>query len=266
MASAVVTREPALAAPYLQALAQLGLSALAMPVTATVPVEPATLEAALRTLGAGDVVALASARGAALLAAALARLEGQVPRAALRWWAVGESTAAPLRRLGLAVEVPQRATADGLADAIVAAHHATVQPAAQPAAARWRVLLPRAEDGRPEAALALRAAGARVDEVVVYRTVSAAAGEPALAEPLARWRAGQVAVAALFAPSQVSALGAILAGAGLHLCDPAVLYAAIGETTANALRAAAVTNLVVAPHPTPEALASVIAARLPRSG
>lgn len=251
MRTAWATREPERAAPFLAALAPLGLAGLAAPLTAVVPVaDLAPLDAALAALRPGEVVALASARASELVASRLAGRTAALGPA--RWWAVGESSAAPLRRLGLTVAVAPRASAVGLAEAILAAE----------APASLRVLLPRAEDGREEAASALRAAGASVEELVIYRSARLSLQTPALQEALAQLHRGQVAVVALFAPSQVSALVAALASSGHSLATAPALFAAIGETTARALAAAgAGGRFVVASAPTPEAMANAVAAR-----
>ncbi len=78
---------------------------------------------------------------------------------------------------------------------------------------------------------------------------------------LTRWLAGEVAVAALFAPSQVAALAALLAAHGRSLAEAPALFAAIGDTTAAALAAAGVARLVVAAAPTPQAMANAVASR-----
>ncbi len=252
MRTAWATREPERAAPFLAALAPLGLAGLAAPLTAVVPVaDLAPLDAALAALRPGEVVALASARASELVAARLAGQAAALGQA--RWWAVGESSAAPLRRLGLTVALAPRASAVGLAEAILAAAEAP---------ASLRVLLPRAEEGREEAASALRAAGASVEELVIYRSAPLPLQTPALQDALAQLHHGKVAVVALFAPSQVSALVAALAASGQALSTSLVLFAAIGETTARALAAAgAGDRLVVASAPTPEAMANAVAAR-----
>lgn len=251
MPYALVTREPERAARYGAALAPLGLTALAMPVTVTEELAPERLAAALAALHAGEVVALASARAAELVARALA---GRALSAG-QLWAVGEATAAPLRRAGLSVQVARGASALALAESILAVR----------AGPGLRVLLPRAEHGREEAAQALRDAGAEVRELEVYRTVAVAPSAPALSEPLRRWSAGEVAVVAVFAPSQVAALAQLVAGTGRPLAAPGgPLFAAVGETTAGALRAAGVPALVVAQQPTPEAMAKAVATRYPR--
>ncbi|HET9621578.1 MAG TPA: uroporphyrinogen-III synthase, partial [Kofleriaceae bacterium] len=122
-----------------------------------------------------------------------------------------------------------------------------------------RVLVPRAEDGRDEAIAILRAAGAEVDAITAYRTVAAAPSDPAIARGLGVLRRGEAAVCAVFAPSQVRALDALLA-----IRHTAALFAAIGATTAAALREAGAGRLVVAEAATPERLAKAVAAVYPQ--
>jgi uroporphyrinogen-III synthase len=104
----------------------------------------------------------------------------------------------------------------------------------------------------------LREAGAAVDAITAYRTVPASADDPALAQGLALLRRGEVAVCAVFAPSQVAALDALVGVA--RITAPC---AAIGETTAAALRAAGAVAVVVAGAPTPEGLAKAVSAVYP---
>lgn len=254
MRYAWATREPARAAPFLAALAPLGLAALAAPLTGIVPAaDLAPLDAALGALQPGDVVALASARAAALVASRLSSTHARARLAALAWWAVGESSAAPLRDLGLTVSVASRSSAVGLAEAVLASRSSS--------ASALRVLLPRAEDGREEAALALRAAGARVDELVIYRSAPLPLETAELQAALTLVRDGAVPVLALFAPSQVAALTLALSSIACPLASSAALFAAIGETTARALTAAGAARVVVAAAPTPEAMANAVASR-----
>jgi uroporphyrinogen-III synthase len=251
MSYAVATRDAVRAAPFLTALAPLGLVGIAMPVTKTAVVEDGTaIDQAVASLRPGDLVGLASARASEVIAEVAARRG--LPLSGVLWWSVGDTTAEPLRRLGHRVASAARSSAAGLAAAMIA--HGVVGR---------RVLLPRAEDGRPEAALLLRQAGAHVEEVVSYRTVSCSADDPSLGEGLARWHAGEVVVAALFAPSQVVALQEVLSARRIAMTSASVLFAAIGETTARALTAAAVLRFVVASAPTPQAMANAIATRYP---
>lgn len=246
MAYAVITRDPEAAAPYAAALAPLGLEAVALPVTCTAPAEdPQALVRAIARGGHAAIV-VASARAAAALDAARGRRGGS---ALAEVWAVGPATARALEAAGIAAQVPPGAR-DGaaLARALLDAR----------ALAGRRVLVPRAEGGRDEAIAILQGAGVEVDAVVAYRTVPAAAGDPALARGLALLRGGAAGVCAVFAPSQVRALDALCPIRGIS-----APFAAIGETTAAALRDAGAQTVVIADGPTPERLAKAVSAVYP---
>jgi uroporphyrinogen-III synthase len=247
VAYAVITREAEAAAPYVAALAGLGLEALAMPVTATMPAgDPGELAAALAR-GELAAIVVASARAAAALAAA--RGSAPLPEGC-EVWAVGSATARALAAAGIAVHVaPEARDAQTLAEAMLAAR----------SLAGRRVLVPRAEGGRDEAIARLREAGAVVDAIVAYRTVPAAADDPALAAGLAALQGGTAAVCAVFAPSQVAALDALV---GIRRISAP--FAAIGATTAAALHAAGAVVVAAADGPTPEGLAKAVSALYPR--
>jgi len=239
----VITREADAAAPYAAALAPLGLDGIALPVTCTAPArDPDELARAVER-GGYALIVVASAHAAAALAAA--RGHAALPEV----WAVGPVTARALAAAGIPARVPPVARdATSLAHALVA----------ERAVAGHRVLVPRAEGGRDEAIAILRAAGAEVDAIAAYRTVTAAADEPALAHGLGLLRRGEVAVCAVFAPSQVDALDALV---GIRRIT--ARFAAIGETTAAALRRAGVAGVAVADAPTPERLAKAVRAVYP---
>jgi uroporphyrinogen-III synthase len=120
------------------------------------------------------------------------------------------------------------------------------------------VLVPRAAEGRDDAIAILRAAGAEVDDVIAYRTIARDPDDPAIARGR-ELLAGDAAVCAVFAPSQVEALDAMI-----PIRTIGAQLAAIGETTAAALRDAGATQIAVAAEPTPEGLAKAIAAVYPR--
>jgi uroporphyrinogen-III synthase len=126
------------------------------------------------------------------------------------------------------------------------------------------VLVPRAEAGRPEPVAILRAAGAIVDDVVAYRSQPAPSDDPLLERGLSLLATRTAKVCAIFAPSQVTALAALLGARALALpaLAGAIRLAAIGETTADALRAAGVpaAQIAVARAPTPEGIANAVAA------
>lgn len=240
---AVITREPAAAAPYAAALTPLGLDAIAMPVTRTAPPrDPSALPTAIAHGGYAAIL-VASARAAEALAAA--RGTAALPDV----WAVGPATARALAAAGIAANAPPTARDGGsLAAALIAARSVAGQ----------RILIPRAEDGRDEAISMLASAGAIVDAITTYRTIAADTNDPALAHGLGVLRRGEAAVCAVFAPSQVAALDALV---GIRAITAA--FAAIGETTASALRASGATVVGVAEAPTPERLANAVAAVYP---
>lgn len=243
MAYAVLTRPADAAAPYGEALAALGLDVVAMPVTGTAPaLDPGELARAVAR-GGHTAIVVASAHGAEALAAA--RGSAALPEV----WAVGPATARALAAHGIAARVPPAARdAAQLAAALIAD---------RPVAGE-RVLVPRAEHGRDEAIERLRDAGALVEPVVAYRTVAARADDPAIARGRALLLAGEVAVCAVFAPSQVAALDGLVGLTAIR-----AQFAAIGATTAQALRAAGAVVHAVAATPTPEGLAKAVSAVYP---
>jgi uroporphyrinogen-III synthase len=241
---AVVTRDREGAAPYAAALAPLGLEVVAMPVTrAEPPADPGALARALRCGGHAAIVC-ASARAAAAIVEAAASAAAALPEV----WAVGPATARVLEAARIRAIVP-----DGVRDGASLARAL----AAARAVAGARVLIPRAEEGREEAISILRAAGAVIEDVVAYRTVATPAGDPALAEGRALLASGGAAICVVLAPSQVAALAALVA-------LPPLAFAAIGETTAGALRAAGAGTVAVAETPTPAGIASAVRSVYPR--
>ncbi|MEJ7596403.1 MAG: uroporphyrinogen-III synthase [Kofleriaceae bacterium] len=237
MPYAVVTRAPEDLALYASLLAELGLEAIAMPVTRTEP--PRDARALARALGHGfSAILCASARAAR----ALADARGEVPLPEV--WAIGPATARVLAAAGIGSIVPPHAR-DGasLARALIEA-----RPDVR------RVLVPRAEDGREDAIEILRGAGIAVEAIDSYRTVAVDPGDPALARGRDALAAG-AAVVCVFAPSQVRALDRIAPLRGID-----AWFVAIGETTAIALRAAGIAEVAVAESPTPEGMARAVAA------
>jgi uroporphyrinogen-III synthase/uroporphyrinogen III methyltransferase/synthase len=187
------------------------------------PADPAPLDAALRGLAGFDWVVFASATAVERTVGRLREL-GLAPAALARpaLAAVGPATADAVARALRAPDlVPAEATGRAMAAALA------------PRVRGRRVLLPRPAEGRPELLDGLVAAGADVAAVEAYRTLPA----PAEAiRPLAAWlEAGEIAAVAFASPSAVRAVVAGL-GERAALLRRAAL-AAIGPTTAGALRA-----------------------------
>jgi uroporphyrinogen III methyltransferase/synthase len=158
--TAVLVTRPAAQAPELAALlAERGLEPVSVP---TVAIDAhgcaAALDAMLGGLDGADWLVLTSANGAEALGARLALTDAVLPPD-LRVAAVGPATAEALQRAGIRVDH-------------VPADYLTVAIAGGLGDVRGRrVVLARADAATPELRDALLAAGARVEEVVAYRTL-----------------------------------------------------------------------------------------------
>ncbi|MDD9872897.1 MAG: uroporphyrinogen-III synthase, partial [Deltaproteobacteria bacterium] len=117
-----------------------------------------------------------------------------------------------------------------------------------------RVLLPRAARGRQVLSRGLRAAGAQVDEIAVYRTEAAPFDGPALCGQL---EAGALAALTFASPSAVRHFSAAVGPRGLRAARAAAV-AAIGPVTAAACRAEGLPPDVVAARPSAGALVAAL--------
>ncbi len=146
-------------APELEALLrERGAAPVRMPCIAFEDGPDVARIAAKVRSGQADLIVVSSPHGARRLRAVCGPIRGPIA-------AVGAATA---RELPGDVLVPREGVG---ADALVRELGARV--------AGQRVLLPRAEEGNPALADGLRAAGARLEELVLYRTVTAPKAEPA---------------------------------------------------------------------------------------
>jgi uroporphyrinogen III methyltransferase/synthase len=256
-ARVLVTRPVDQAERFSRALAELGAEPLHCPLTRIAPPPPddaVRLDAELSRLGRYAWLLFASANAVDRFFAALGerRLDARA-LAGARIACVGAATAAALATHGLLADlVPAHGDAAGVARAII--------DSSGPALVGTRVLVPRADGGRDEAVDLLRAAGAEVDAIAVYRLDLGEADHPAVASALARLRGREVRVAAFFAPSQVRALCDLLGPDAGQVLGAVPILAAIGATTAAALAARGLTAHVVPSSPDAEVLAAEIAA------
>lgn len=209
----VVTRPRARAAALCDALERRGATVIEFPVIATVALAGGELDAALRALPRYDWIAFTSA-------------------------AAVEAVAARRDALGVALDVPVAAVGPATRDAALAAGFAVqamprtfrgaeLAAAMGPLAGR-NVLLPASTIARPETAAALRAAGARVDEVFAYQTQPVVPSGAALAA-----LAAGVDAITFASPSAVNAFSDVAGVAPLH----GAVIACIGPTTSDAVRA-----------------------------
>lgn len=253
----LVTRAPHQARALAGPLMALGADVIIAPVIDTV--EPATwapVDDAIGRIGEYDWIVLTSTNAVdrfldrmALCGVALPPVGG--PRIAV----VGAATAGRLEERGIKPDlVPGDFRAEGLIDRF---REIGVTPA-------MRFLVPRAERAREILPDSLRAAGAAVDVVTVYRTV------PAVPDPgvIDRLRTGDVDVITFTSPSTVRHFLAWATSAGV---DPAEALsrsaaASIGPVTSDALRERGYEVPVEAAVSTMTSLVDGIVAYLSRTG
>lgn len=209
------------------------------------PADTAPLDAALRELAGARPprwVALSSPQAVRRLWARLEAL-GLAPAEALRrvsLAAVGAGTAEALR-------------ARGLAAALVPARGAGARALAEELSPRVRgqgVLLPRAEEGGGELGRSLSDAGAEVRDVTLYRTVAAAAPDPAGLAALRR----RLVHGIVFASGSAASGFASLLGSEAPALAAAATVACMGARCAAAARAAGLPVDAVAAGGFPELL------------
>lgn len=240
----VVTRPVDQSRALVERLVDLGADVLALPLIDTVPVQSSPeIEDALGALERYQLIVVTSANGADCLADRLEERGLGFPDGPLVV-AVGAVTAGRLRERGLRVDrIPAEATGAAIAAELTAA-----------GVAGARVLLPRARAGRPELPVALREAGATVDDVALYETVRVAPTVQAVAGVLAS------DLVVLTAPSAVrslaDALGSERAGG--------VAVVTIGPTTSAAARAAGFTVAAESPAQSVDGLVDAVLRAAPR--
>lgn len=249
----VVTRAGEQAADLALQLEVLGAEVLLLPLVSFVPAtDPAPLDRALADLEAFDWLFLTS-RNAVRFVAARARAigmelgkrlarQGAGPRVA----AVGPGTESAALAEGWRVDYVSngrggRDLADRLRNEIRGR----------------RILLPRSDRAGSELPSALTNAGAFPVEVVVYRTVAEENPDPRILGRIAR---GEVDAVSFASPSEFEILAGHLGEAKLLESLRSVPLAAIGPTTARAIRQAGFRVAIEAASSTAGGLAGSIAA------
>ncbi|HEX7086342.1 MAG TPA: uroporphyrinogen-III synthase [Vicinamibacterales bacterium] len=163
--------------------------------------------------------------------------------------AVGPGTAARLR----AHDVPVAAVAEGAGDSLpdaLRAHGSSIEG--------LQVLWPRGNRARTGWRDALERLGAHVVSPVAYLTRLAPVA--AVAPLVDAVRAGRVAAVTFLSPSSAEGVARACADGTLRELAGAAVVAAIGGTTATRLAELGAPPEVVAPEPTPDALAAALAA------
>jgi hydroxymethylbilane synthase len=242
----LVTRPEDQAGTLVDALDARGIGSVVIPTISVEPADPAPMEAAARRLADFDWVVVTSPNGARALLAAAARA-GADPGSA-RWAAVGSATALVLDPADVGpVFVPSRGTGAALG-------------AELPVRPGERVLLARTDIADATLPDRLAAVGARVEEVVVYRTVE---GPEASRRPLTDAVAsGSVDVVVFTSGSTVRGLLALLPP-DLAAVARAIPACCIGGPTTAVATAAGFSTIHTAPSPRVDAVADLVASTLP---
>lgn len=257
----LVTRPEAQAQSTLELLAHAGLEGVSVPTVEIRTLDDlAPLDAVLASLDTCDDAVFAGATAAHIVGERLRAL-------GLRWptdlrTVAGPATASLLETYGVN---PVLVVSPFSAAAAVGALIALAAAAASGTLAGRRIFLPCGSAAREELAHGLRAAGARVDQVVIYATMPVCQ-QPAL---VAAVRERQAAAIAFFSPSAVDGCMAALRSAGILPSEAAALFdgltvACIGDTTAGAARAAGWQVDVIPDTTTTKAMVDKLAALLNR--
>ena len=183
-----------------QRFAELGADVMLQPaIEITDPPNWESLDDALEQLERFDWLVFSSVNGVRYLTKRMSQC-GDDPRRLkrLKLAAIGPATADELARCGLKTDlVPREYRAEALAEALIVAAgggHSTNAPAEPTGLAGKRFLLARASRGRETLAQRLSAAGATVDQVVVYSSIDVRQPEPEVADAMAQHRIDWVTV------------------------------------------------------------------------
>ena len=242
-----VTRAAQQASALSERLRELGADVIEMPATRIEPLDAAPLREALERLGDYRLLVFTSQNAVSLFWQQLL-VSGRDARALAGKvvCAVGPATAAALLDHGITVDiVPDRFVAEGILEALEG------RPVVQGA----RVLYATAEGSREVLPEGLRAMGATVDVVPLYRSVRDGAGAEQLRAALV---AGDVDLVTFTSASGVQGF---VEAVGTDAARRA-RGAAIGPVTTEAVRAAGIEVAVEAPEATMAALADAVAALL----
>ena len=245
----VVTRAPDQAGELIRELERLGAEVLILPtVSFAPPLDWQPVDSALRAIGEFDWILLTSQNAVRFLAQRLRELKldpkvlhAEKPSIA----AVGPATAQAAAEAGCRVAyTAKEQSGEGLARELGASLR------------NGRVLLPRSDRADDRLPNLLRGAGARVTEVVAYRT---AAPKMLDAPVLDRVQRADVDAIVFASPSAYHNLRDVMGATRLAELSSRVDFAAIGPTTARAMREAAARVAIEANESSAAGLADAIA-------
>ena len=222
----LVTRAPEQAQALIHELHRFGAEVILLPVVAfEAPQDSGPLDHALRELSTFDWVLFTSQNAVRFVSSRLDQLGLRRPgpeKIVQRTAAVGLTTAEVAKQQGFPVDyVATDHTAHGLANEL------------QGSVKGRKVLLPRSDRSGNHIADALRESGGLVTDVIAYRTVAPEEPDQTI---LDRIRAGEVDVIIFASPSAFHNLAGFLGVGELIKLAENIQFAAIGPTTARAMR------------------------------
>lgn len=241
----IVTRASEQAAGLVAALRDVGLEPVPVP-TITVELEPprGSLDRAAGLLHTYAWVVITSANGARAILEAADRTRSDLGPSS--WAAIGPATSRVLEREGIGIDYQPRQ-----ARAIALAVELPINPGD-------RVLVVRGDLADAQLAVALRARGAAVDDVVAYRTLEA----PPTSRALLRRALAEGPIAAVVFTSGSTIRGLVALGEEVSVDVLSIPCVCIGPETAAEALAAGFRTLAVSPTPESAALAAATAGAL----
>jgi uroporphyrinogen-III synthase len=245
----VITRAPEQSNELRVALTAMGAEILLLPAVAFAPPEDwRLLDGQLRQLDTFDAILFLSQNAVRYLFQRCRELGIKCEFSATRGCfvgTVGEATKEAAIREGLHVDyVAKGQTAESLAQEL------------RGSLAGRNVLLPRGDRGDDRLSKALLDAGARTTGVVAYRTVAPPTFDPAILRLIRR---GDVDSIVFASPSAFHNLSGVIPVDELARLSSRVHFAAIGPTTASALRNSGVSVAIEATDSSSSGLAAAIA-------
>jgi uroporphyrinogen-III synthase len=221
----VVTRAPEQAQELVVALEKLGAEVFLLPmISFAPPCEWRQLDEQLRKLDFFDAIIFLSKNAVRYIfhRCALLGIKCEMVQANHFIAAVGPGTGQALAEKGVRANyVAKKGTGEPFAREL------------RRALAGRNVLLPRSDRGDERLTNALREIGARVTEVIAYRTMEPAAIDSNI---LGRVRRGEVDAVVFASPSAVRNFAAVIGAAEISTISARVSFVAIGPTTATAIR------------------------------
>lgn len=249
----LITRQASQSGEWRRALEAAGAVPVLTPMIRTAPVrDDAALARVFGALGTYDWLVAASANALRELGAAARERGADLAKLRARVACVGEASAASAREIGLTPLPASGGDAERLLAWLRANHE-------------WRgrrVLLPRAALASEALPAGLRAEGALVDELPLYRTEAAPFDRDAL---VARLAARELDALAFASPSAVRHFAAGVGADGVAAARASAIVA-IGTITADALRSAGFAPNVVAETPSAAGLVSALEAHFTVEG